>query len=131
MSVFVDKLRRACLKSRSLLCVGLDPDPDVMPVSDVFEFNRGIVDATAGVAAAYKPNLAFYEALGTAGMKALDDTIAHIRKVAEDAIIIGDAKRGGHRPVGQSLCQGHVRGLGLRRRHGQRLGWSGFGCALP
>ena len=105
MSVFVDKLRRACLKSRSLLCVGLDPDPDVMPVSDVFEFNRGIVDATAGVAAAYKPNLAFYEALGTAGMKALDDTIAHIRKVAEDAIIIGDAKRGDIGPSARAYAK--------------------------
>ena len=94
MSVFVDKIRQACLRNHSLLCVGLDPDPDMMPVSNVFEFNKGIVDATAGVVSAYKPNLAFYEALGTAGLKALEDTIAHIRRAAEDAIIIGDAKRG-------------------------------------
>ena len=105
MSVFVDKLRRACLQSSSLLCVGLDPDPDVMPVSDVFEFNKGIVEATAGVAAAYKPNLAFYEALGTAGMKALEDTIAHIRKVAEGAIIIGDAKRGDIGPSARAYAK--------------------------
>ena len=94
MSVFVDKLNQSCLNKRSLLCIGLDPDPDLLPVSDVFEFNRVIIDATAGVASAYKPNLAFYEALGTAGMKALEDTIIHIRNTAEDAIIIGDAKRG-------------------------------------
>ncbi len=99
MSVFADKIRQACLSSRSLLCIGLDPDPDMMPVSNVFEFNQGIVDATAGAASAYKPNLAFYEALGTAGMKALEDTIAHIRKAAGNAIIIGDAKRG---DIGQS-----------------------------
>ena len=105
MSVFVDRIRQSCRSSRSLLCVGLDPDPDMMPVSDVFEFNRGIVDATAGVASAYKPNLAFYEALGTAGMKALEDTIAHIRKNAEDAIIIGDAKRGDIGPSARAYAK--------------------------
>ena len=94
MSVFVDRIRQACRSSSSLLCVGLDPDPDMMPVSNVFDFNREIIDATAGVASAYKPNLAFYEALGTAGMKALEDTLVHIRKAAGYAIIIGDAKRG-------------------------------------
>ena len=105
MSVFVDKIRQACLSSRSLLCVGLDPDPDMMPVSDVFEFNREIVDATAGVASAYKPNLAFYEALGTAGMKALEDTIAHIRNATGDAIIIGDAKRGDIGPSARAYAR--------------------------
>lgn len=105
MSVFVDRIRQACRSSRSLLCIGLDPDPGMMPVSDVFEFNRGIVDATAGVASAYKPNLAFYEALGTAGMKALEDTIAHIRKNAGDAIIIGDAKRGDIGPSARAYAK--------------------------
>lgn len=94
MSVFVDKLNQSCFNSRSLLCIGLDPDPDLLPVPDVFEFNRAIIDATAGAASAYKPNLAFYEALGTPGIRALEDTITHIRNTAEDAIIIGDAKRG-------------------------------------
>ena len=105
MSVFVEKIRRACLNSRSLLCVGLDPDPDLMPVSDVFEFNKGIVDATAGTVAAYKPNMAFYEALGTAGMKALEDTITHIRNTAGDAIIIGDAKRGDIGPSARAYAK--------------------------
>ena len=105
MSVFVEKIRQACLNSRSLLCVGLDPDPDLMPVPDVFEFNKGIVDATAGAVSAYKPNLAFYEALGTAGMKALEDTIAHIRNTADDAIIIGDAKRGDIGPSARAYAK--------------------------
>lgn len=65
-----------------------------MPVEDVFQFNREIVSATADVACAYKPNLAFYEALGHDGLKALERTIAHIRDAAEHAVIIGDAKRG-------------------------------------
>ena len=101
----MDMLKQACLNNRSLLCVGLDPDPDMMPVSGVFEFNRGIVDATAGVASAYKPNLAFYEALGTAGMKALEDTIAHIRDTTDDVIIIGDAKRGDIGPSARAYAK--------------------------
>ena len=64
MSIFVKKVRRACHSSRSLVCVGLDPDPALMPVSDVYEFNRAIIDATAGVTCAYKPNLAFTKRWG-------------------------------------------------------------------
>ena len=105
MSVFVEKIRQACLHSRSLLCVGLDPDPELMPVPDVFEFNREIVDETVGTVSAYKPNLAFYEALGTVGMKALEDTITHIRNTAGDAIIIGDAKRGDIGPSARAYAK--------------------------
>ena len=94
MGAFVDKIRRAGETRRSLLCIGLDPDPSLMPVPDVFEFNRAIVDATAAAAAAYKPNLAFYEALGPPGLHALAQTVAHIRETSPAALIIGDAKRG-------------------------------------
>jgi len=65
-----------------------------MPVEDVFQFNREIVSATSDVVCAYKPNLAFYEALGVKGLHALEQTITHIRDAAEHAVIIGDAKRG-------------------------------------
>ena len=64
MSAFTERILRASRHSRSLVCIGLDPDPAAMPVEDVFQFNREIVSATADVACAYKPNLAFYEALG-------------------------------------------------------------------
>lgn len=94
MSAFTERILRASRHSRSLVCIGLDPDPAAMPVEDVFQFNREIVSATADVACAYKPNLAFYEALGTKGLQALEQTIAHIREAAEHAVIIGDAKRG-------------------------------------
>ena len=94
MGGFLDRIARACESRRSLLCVGLDPDPALMPVADVLEFNRAIVDATAGAVCAYKPNLAFYEALGMAGMLALDRTVKYIRETAGDVLIIGDAKRG-------------------------------------
>ena len=53
-----------------------------------------IVDATADLVCAYKPNLAFYEALGIPGLIALEQTLVHIRSQAPHAIIIGDAKRG-------------------------------------
>ncbi len=81
----------ACRRNRSLLCVGLDPDPAKLPVKDVFEFNKAIIDATADLVCAYKPNLAFYEALGIRGLQALKKTVAYIPKSIP---VIGDAKRG-------------------------------------
>ena len=105
MSAFTDKIRRACEDTRSLVCVGLDPDPALIPVADVYEFNRTIIDATAGVACAYKPNLAFYEALGLPGLAALERTIAHIRDAAGQAVIIGDAKRGDIGPSGRAYAR--------------------------
>ena len=52
------------------------------------------MDATADLVCAYKPNLAFYEALGSAGIVALERTVAHIRERAPDVVVIADAKRG-------------------------------------
>ena len=94
MTSFSDKLRQASARTQSLVCVGLDVDPDLMPTPDVAEFNRAIVDATGDLVCAYKPNLAFYEALGLPGLRALEATVAHIRAAAPHCVIIGDAKRG-------------------------------------
>jgi orotidine-5'-phosphate decarboxylase len=94
MTTFVDRLRSACSTAKSLVCVGLDVNPDMIPIDDITEFNKAIIDVTCGYVCAYKPNLAFYEALGIPGLKTLDQTIDHIRAVAPDAIIIGDCKRG-------------------------------------
>ena len=88
---FLEKLLTAARTNRSLLCIGLDPDPELMPRVDVLEFNTAIVDATSDLVCAYKPNLAFYEALGIEGLKALERTIAYIPKAIP---IIGDGKRG-------------------------------------
>jgi orotidine-5'-phosphate decarboxylase len=92
MMGFLEKLLKAARTNESLLCVGLDPDPELMPAGmGVLEFNRAIVDATSDLVCAYKPNLAFYEALGTEGLRALEKTVTHI----PDTIpVIGDAKRG-------------------------------------
>ena len=94
MTTFTERLWEASKSSRSLVCVGLDPDPALMAVPGVTEFNRAIIDATHDLVCAYKPNLAFYEALGRPGLDALADTVAHIRSAAPGVIVIGDAKRG-------------------------------------
>lgn len=88
------------LKKRSFLCVGLDPEisrlPDCLAGSDdpIFEFNRRIIDATHEYTVAYKPNFAFYESYGPAGMAALDKTVRYINKLDTNIFIIADAKRG-------------------------------------
>jgi orotidine-5'-phosphate decarboxylase len=88
---FVSRLINASRRNRSLLCVGLDPDPSKLPVKDIFEFNKAIIDATADLVCCYKPNLAFYEALGIRGLQALKKTVNYIPR---DIPVIGDAKRG-------------------------------------
>ncbi|MHB8104422.1 MAG: orotidine-5'-phosphate decarboxylase [Dehalococcoidales bacterium] len=89
---FIEKLAKISSKNRSLLCVGLDPDPALMPEKmGVLEFNKAIIDATADLVCAYKPNIAFYEAMGNAGLDALKKTRDYIPK---DIPVIIDAKRG-------------------------------------
>ena len=94
MATFVKRLLDACETNRSLLCVGLDPDPARMPIEDVVAFNSAIVDATHDLVCAYKPNVAFYEARGSDGIRELERTIAHIRDVAPSVIVLLDGKRG-------------------------------------
>ncbi|MFP6636895.1 MAG: orotidine-5'-phosphate decarboxylase [Dehalococcoidia bacterium] len=105
MTSFSERLDQACEANRSLLCVGLDVDPERMPVADPLEFNRAIVDATAGLVCAYKPNLAFYEALGLPGLKALEGTVQYIRLNAPSVVIVGDAKRGDIGPSGAAYAR--------------------------
>lgn len=94
VSEFVDRLYSASRSGESLVCVGLDPDPGLMPIADVYEFNKAIVDATRDVVCAYKPNFPFYEAMGLPGLRALERTVEHIRAVAPDTLLIADCKRG-------------------------------------
>src|SRR4030042_243353 len=89
---FIEKLAHASRKNHSLLCVGLDPDPALMPEKiGVLYFNKAIIDATADLVCAYKPNFAFYEAMGTEGLEILKRMVDYI---PGDIPIIGDAKRG-------------------------------------
>jgi orotidine-5'-phosphate decarboxylase len=84
-------------KKRSYLCIGLDTHPERIPKhllsleDPVFEFNRQIIDATHPYCVAYKPNIAFYEALGPRGWDSLQKTLEYIPR---DIFTIADAKRG-------------------------------------
>jgi orotidine-5'-phosphate decarboxylase len=84
-------------KKKSFLCIGLDADLNKIPKhllkseDPVFEFNKQIIDATKDIAIAYKPNIAFYEALGAKGWESLEKTISYIPK---NIFSIADAKRG-------------------------------------
>lgn len=91
---FVEKLLACSRRNNSLLCVGLDTDRSRLPEGlggDVLAFNRAIVAATSDLVCAYKPNIAFYEALGEDGWRVLKQTI---RAVPEGIPVILDAKRG-------------------------------------
>ena len=94
---FIDKLREASQKNNSLVCVGLDTDERKIPSflkreeDSVFRFNREIIDSTRDLVCAYKPNMGFYEALGTKGWEALRKTCEYI---PPEIPLILDAKRG-------------------------------------
>ena len=92
---FLEKLDAAVGKNNSLLCVGLDPDHTRLPAGlNQFEFNKAIIDATADLVCAFKPNPAFYEALGSEGIGYLEQTCAYIKTNHPDIPIIFDFKRG-------------------------------------
>ncbi len=87
-------------RKRSFLCIGLDTDIQKIPshladTSDpVFAFNKEIIDHTHDLAVAYKPNLAFYESLGSRGLVSLEKTVHYLRENHPEIFIIADAKRG-------------------------------------
>jgi orotidine-5'-phosphate decarboxylase len=90
-------LVRHIFEKKSLLCVGLDTELSKIPKhlleeeDPIFAFNKAIIDATKDFCIAYKPNIAFYEALGVKGWQALQKTLAYIPKTH---FTIADAKRG-------------------------------------
>lgn len=89
---FTEKLAAAAARNNSLLCVGLDTDPALLPEGvGVLAFNKAIIDATADLVCAYKPNIAFYEAMGPEGLEVLKLTRDYIP--AHIPVIV-DAKRG-------------------------------------
>ncbi|MDR3117847.1 MAG: orotidine-5'-phosphate decarboxylase [Mediterranea sp.] len=87
-------------RKKSFLCIGLDTDIEKIPEhllkekDPVFAFNKAIIDATADLCIAYKPNLAFYESLGVKGWIAFERTVTYIKENYPDQFIIADAKRG-------------------------------------
>src|SRR5919109_1635313 len=103
---FADRLAEAVERKRSQLVVGLDPRPDLLPVElsgdahlgrehaaeACSRFCRGLVDAVAPYVVAVKPQLAFFEALGSDGVRAFEEVCAYAR--AAELLVVADGKRG-------------------------------------
>ncbi|MGQ0710985.1 MAG: orotidine-5'-phosphate decarboxylase [Rhodoferax sp.] len=95
---FIEQLRAAEQRNRSLLCVGLDPEPGRFPapwrgdVGRIYDFCAAIVDATADLVIAFKPQIAYFAAYGAEGQ--LERLMQHMRRSAPGVPIILDAKRG-------------------------------------
>ena len=95
---FHDQLERSWAASNSLLCVGLDPDPAQFPNAlevghdPIFRFCKEIVDATADIVCAFKPQIAFFASQREE--QALERVCAYIRETYPDVTLILDAKRG-------------------------------------
>jgi orotidine-5'-phosphate decarboxylase len=95
------------------LCVGLDPDPAKLPSgTDLASFCVGIIDATADIAVAYKPNFAFFEALGRPGWDALEAVTTHLRGLPQKPLLIADAKRGDIGNTASRYAQGILEVMG-------------------
>ena len=105
MDSFINRLELACTTNKSLLCIGLDIEQSRIGILDPFEFNKSIIDSTHDLCCAFKPNLAFYEAMGIEGLRLLEKTIDHIRTSSPTNIIIGDAKRGDIGPSGVAYAK--------------------------
>lgn len=115
-SLIMDKLFKR-VEERGLVCVGLDTDINYVPAhiregrSDeeaIFEFNKEIIDATDDVSACFKVQIAYYEAMGIAGMIAYKNTLDYLRK--RDAIIIADIKRGDIAATATQYAKAHFTG---------------------
>lgn len=88
---YIQKLAARTRAVGAPVCIGLDPAFERHQVEDVAAFNRAIIEATAPYAACYKPNIAFYEQWGVAGLRVLEETLAAI---PDEIPVIGDVKRG-------------------------------------
>lgn len=98
---FIQKLSHSVAESNSTLCVGLDPNLTLLPTAikkefdspeeQVLQFCKQVIDVTQQFCAAYKPNVAFFEALGAQGFDVFEKVLAHI---PPSKIVIADAKRG-------------------------------------
>jgi orotidine-5'-phosphate decarboxylase len=108
---FADRLAEEVERKRSQLVVGLDPRRDLLPIElrgDVARFCCGIVDAVAPHAVAVKPQLAFFEALGAAGMAAFEQVCAYARRAG--LLVIADGKRGDIGSTARAYAEAYLEG---------------------
>ena len=113
------ELTEQIFKKKSFLCVGLDTDLEKIPTyllsekDPVFSFNKAIIDATHQYCVAYKPNLAFYEAIGVDGFKALKKTIEYLHSEYPEIYTIADAKRGDIGNTSRMYAKAYLEDLGF------------------
>lgn len=115
--MIIDKLYERVAKNGHV-CVGLDTDYSYLPETfaaqfpskgeAVFQYNKALIDATLDVAACYKVQIAYYEAMGLEGMDCYRKTLAYLRE--KDAIIIADIKRGDIAKTAEMYAKGHFTG---------------------
>jgi orotidine-5'-phosphate decarboxylase len=100
LSGAIEKYQARAAAVNSLICVGLDSDYDRLPTRfkeeehPQFAFNRWVIDETHEFVSAFKPNMAFYEARGEAGLRELKMTVSYLCEYYPDILTICDAKRG-------------------------------------
>src|SRR5215218_1093919 len=121
-TAFGDRLAEAVERKRSQLLVGLDPVTDLLPLELAGEaqlgraeaaeacarFCRGVIDAVAQYAVGVKPQLAFFEALGSDGMRALENVCAYARTAG--LIVVADAKRGDIGSTARAYASAYLEG---------------------
>ena len=114
--LIIDKLYER-IEERGVVCLGLDTDASYIPQhilegksldEAIFQFNKEIIDATLDVVACYKVQIAYYEALGLAGLIAYRNTLKYLRE--KDAIIIADIKRGDIAATASQYAKAHFTG---------------------
>jgi orotidine-5'-phosphate decarboxylase len=113
----MDRLYEAAAEKGNV-CVGLDTSPDYVPPAErrkassdaeaVFAFNKAIIDATSDVAACFKVQIAYYEALGIEGLRCFAKTLAYIRK--RGSLVISDIKRGDIADTARHYAKAHFEG---------------------
>lgn len=117
MHLVMDKLFDA-VRERGPVCVGLDTAPEYIPprirlhtnseARCIYDFNRAIIDATQDVAACYKVQIAYYEALGLPGLEVYRDTLCYIHE--KKGIVIADIKRGDIADTARCYARAHFEG---------------------
>ncbi len=104
---YAEKLQQRIAKTGSRLCVGLDPRPDEGGAAFAGNFLKQVVEETAVWAAAFKPNMAYFEAMGIEGIRLLEDLLAGM---PEDVPVILDAKRSDIGETQKYYAQGYFGG---------------------
>lgn len=106
------------IKSKSVVCVGLDTDINYIPeefsgkfenkCDAVLEYNKRIIDSTYDIAACYKVQIAYYESMGIKGMKVYSDTLKYIK--SKNLVAISDIKRGDIGATAEKYAKAHFSG---------------------